>query len=52
MSHDLLAPLTDLTGAELFIFEDDAAEHGTPVELEAAREEIARRIRAVAAAAR
>ena len=49
MSTDVLTPLGDLTGAELFIFEAEAAEHGTPDELDAAREEIARRIRALAA---
>ena len=43
MSHDTPKPLTDLTGAELFVFEADAAVHGTQDELSAARAEIDRR---------
>ncbi len=37
--------LVDLTGAELFVFEAEAAEHGTAQEVRAAREELDRRVR-------
>ena len=43
-------PLADLTGAELFVFEADASEHGTPQELRAAREELERRTLGLGAA--
>ena len=38
-----LAPLAGMTGAELFVYEADASEHGTPVELAAVRRDITRR---------
>jgi hypothetical protein len=37
------ADLGGMTGAELFVYESDASEHGTPAEIIAVRDEIARR---------
>ena len=50
MSEHTTTPLADLTGAELFVFEADAAAHGSDDELAAARAEILRRTAAAGAA--
>ena len=42
--------LADFTGAELFVFEAEASEHGTPQEVRAAREELDRRVRGLRSA--